>query len=414
MKKVFLSLLGIIVLVISYKVIGQYFLGRHYVFAPPIPFYGDSIVNPYNTIRSNEVQVANFHAHTKNGILNGQGSAEDVFKKYNDIGVDIHSVSQYHRIDTVGKHHKNYIPVYEHGYNLAKTHQLIIGAKRVIQKDYIFPQSIHNKQEILELLAKDTNNIVVLSHPSLSNGYTIEDLKLLHFYNHLEVYSPYANSINYWDTLLSAGKSIFIVANDDVHDIYDNNEIGRFVNLLYSTNTSQNNVINTLKSGSHAVVWLPQCTGESLITKQLKITAVKGLLQNFEVQNNTLSISFDRPVDTIVFVGQSGRLLASKHVTSYVQFPLPDNFTYVRVEARFKDGTKVLFNPVYKSISTTHDDRNSFAKMFVINDYNQAARNNITWFTLFSIISIIPFKKLKLKSVYSWIKSGANKKLSHD
>lgn len=414
MKKVFLSLFGIIVLITSYKVIDQYFLGKHYVFAPPIPFYGDSIINPYSKIKLDEIQVANFHAHTKNSILNGQGSAEDVFKKYTDIGVNIHSVSQYHRIDTIGKLQKNYIPVYEHGYNLAKTHQLVIGAKGVIQKDYIFPQSIHNKQEILELLANDTNNIVVLSHPSLSNGYTVEDLKLLHFYNHLEVFSPYANSINYWDTLLSAGKNIFIVANDDIHDIFDNNEIGRFVNLLYSKNTYQNSVINTLKSGSHAVVWLPQCTGESLLEKQQKISAIKGLLQKFEVNNKTLSISFDRPVDTLVFVGQSGKLLTTEHLTSHVEFSLPDNFTYVRVEARFKDGTRVLFNPVFKSRSITLVERNTFAKMFVINNDNQSTKNNIALFALFSIISFIRFRKKKLKSAYFWVKNDANKKLSHD
>lgn len=414
MKKVFISLFGIIVLIISYKVIDQYFLGWSYVFAPPVPFHGDIIINPYRSIEPELVQVANFHAHAKNGILNGSGSPNDIFEKYDEIGVNTHAVSQYHRIDTVGKHSANYIPVYEHGYNLTKTHQLVIGATKVVQKDFIFPQSIHNKQEILERLSADTSAIVVLNHPSWGNGYTIQDLKFLHYYDHIEVLSPFANSTNYWDTLLTAGKKVFIVGNDDLHDIFDDNEIGRFVNLIFSKNSVQNSIKQSLKSGSHAVVWLSQKTGESLYEKRKKIKEIKNILHELKVEDNLVTISFNRPVDTLKFIGNAGKIYKIYNATSSVNFELPRNFTYVRVEAGFSDGTKVLFNPIFRSSSVLLNDRNELAKSFVAKDDIVNIRNRIAVFSIFFIIAILPFRKKRLRIHLLWGKNTSGKNLSHD
>lgn len=414
MKKVIVAFFVISCSVVAYKIIDQYLFGWHYVFAPSVPFHGDTIINPYNAIHPSNVQVANFHAHAQNGILNGEGKPNDIFKKYDEIGVNIHAVSPYHRIDTNGKHLSNYLPVYEHGYNLTKTHQLIIGAKAVVQKDYIFPQTIHNKQEILERLAKDTNAIVVLNHPALGNGYSVQDLKLLHYYDHIEVLSPYANSISYWDTLLTAGKKIFIVGNDDLHDIFDNNEIGRFTNLLYTQNSDQNNIKQSLKSGSHAVVWLPQKTGESLIEKREKINGIKYILQKIQITSNQLSVTFNRPVDTLLFIGNEGKVYKSVYATPSALFTLPDEFTYIRIEAVFSDGTKLLFNPIFRSSTSQQITRNQFASLFVLKDENTAARNKIAIFSLCLIISFIPFRKQRKKLYLFWGKNTSRKNLSHD
>ena len=149
MKKVTLAFFVIFCSILIYKLADQYIFSWHYVYAPPIPFQGDSIVNPYQGTNGNNVQVANFHAHTKNGFLNGKGSPIDVYAKYDSIGVDIHPVSQYHNIDTSGLSNTGYIPVYEHGYNIGKTHQLIIGANRVINKDFVFFQQTGNTRTTL-------------------------------------------------------------------------------------------------------------------------------------------------------------------------------------------------------------------------------------------------------------------------
>lgn len=394
--------LGILLILISYKILEQYVWSWHYVYAPPIPFQGDSIVNPYQGINGNNVQVANFHAHTKNGILNGKGSPIDVYAKYDSIGVDIHPVSQYHNIDTSGLSNTGYIPVYEHGYNIGKTHQLIIGANRVINKDFIFFQTLHNKQEILEQLSYDSNNVVVLTHPSLNQGYTLRDLKYLHFYDHLEILSPYANSTSYWDTVLSAGKKIFVVANDDTHDVFNNNELGRFVNLIYSPNNHSKNVIKSLKNGSHAVVWLPQKTGESLIQKRKKIENIKQVFQKMDIRDSSLCLSFSRIVDTLLLFGNAGKVLQVKQSVSSARFTLPSNLTYVRVEARFKDGTKLLFNPVYKSNAAINVSRNELATAFVLRDDNYNSTNRIASISLITLVGLVGFTLKKRKKILSW------------
>ena len=404
--------LGVLLIFISYKTLEQYVWSWHYVYAPPIPFHGDSIISPYQGVNTNNVQVANFHAHTKNGILNGKGTPIDLNSKYDSIGVNIHPVSQYHNIDTSGLSNTGYIPVYEHGYNIGKTHQLVIGADKVINKDFIFFQTLHNKQEILERLSFDSNNVVVLTHPSLNQGYTIKDLKYLHFYDHLEILSPYANSTSYWDTLLSAGKKIFVVANDDTHDVFNNNELGRFVNLIYSPDNNAQNVIKSLKNGSHAVVWLPQKTGESLIDKRKKIENIKQVFQKMEIRDSSLCLSFSRNVDTLFSFGDSGRLLQLKQSVSSTTFTLPSNLTYVRVEARFKNGTKLLFNPVFKSSTGLNTARNQVASAFVVRDDKTDSNNKIASISLITLVGLIGFTRKKLKKVLSWRKINENKLLN--
>lgn len=412
MNSLFRYGLGILFIFISYKILEQYVWSRHYVYAPPIPFHGDSIVNPYLGVNTNNVQVANFHAHTKNGILNGKGTPIDLYTKYDSIGVNIHPVSQYHNIDTSGFSNIGYIPAYEHGYNIGKTHQLVIGAKRVINKDFIFFQTLHNKQEILERLSYDSNNVVVLTHPSLNQGYTLRDLKYLHFYDHLEILSPYANSTSYWDTLLSAGKKIFVVANDDTHDVFNDNELGRFVNLIYSPDNNAQNVLKSLKNGSHAVVWLPQKTGESLIDKRKKIENIKQVFQKLNIRDSSLYLSFSRTVDTLFLFGDAGKLLQIKKSVSSTIFTLPSNLTYVRVEARFKDGTKLLFNPVFKSSTGFNTARNHVASAFVVRDDITDSNNKLASISLITLVGLIGFTRKKLKKSLRWRKINENKLLN--
>jgi hypothetical protein len=58
----------------------------------------------------------------------------------------------------------NYLPTYEHGYNIRKTHQLVLGSSEVPSLDYLFPQTSHNKQHVLSHLA-GSDNMLILNHP---------------------------------------------------------------------------------------------------------------------------------------------------------------------------------------------------------------------------------------------------------
>jgi hypothetical protein len=114
----------------------QYFFCPVYSFAKAVPFNGDSIYNPYAaSIQSGWVKC-NFHAHAHcwDGITYGHGTPIDIHHVYNNLHYGVHAVSNYQSIDTASQSSPGYIGCYEHGYNMLKSHQLVIGANKVCFK----------------------------------------------------------------------------------------------------------------------------------------------------------------------------------------------------------------------------------------------------------------------------------------
>lgn len=365
MKKVAIFAFVILTILFSYTLINQYVFGKKYVFAPPTRFSGNSLYNPYFGINANSLKVANFHAHAKNGLLNGTGEPEDVLNQYKKIGVDIAGVSQYNRIDQSLVETGSSIPVYEHGTNLGKTHQLVIGARQVVSKDYPFFQTIHNKQEILEKMSLDSQNVIALTHPDLSYGYTKEDIRYLHYYDLMEVLSPYANSMAYWDTALSAGKPIFAIGNDDAHDVFDVNELGRFVNLVFVDSYSNEDVLAALKKGQSAVLWLKQKTGETLVDKLRKIDAAKHSFSGLAVVHDTISLKFEHAIQQLDVFTDNGLHYATLSKDSAYDIVMKPEQSYLRFEASLMDGSKIIFNPIFRNNSTDKISRKVLAQAYV-------------------------------------------------
>lgn len=370
MKKVAIFAFVILTILFSYTLINQYVFGKKYVFAPPTRFSGNSLYNPYFGINANSLKVANFHAHTKNGILNGKGEPIDVLNQYKKIGVDIAGVSQYNSIEQSLMETGSSIPVYEHGTNFGKTHQLVIGARQVVSKDYPFFQTIHNKQEILEKISLDSQNVIALTHPDLSHGYSVDDIKYLHYYDLMEVLSPYANSIAYWDTALSAGKPIFAIGNDDVHDVFDHNELGRFVNIVFCENTSDDQVVQALKKGQSAVLWLKQETDESLADKFKKISAAKNSFTSLTVDNDTINLKFVSAIQQLDVITDNGICYASLSKDSSYKIVMKPEHSYLRFEAALNDGSKIIFNPVFRNSGSAVVTRKDLALAHVTRNPN--------------------------------------------
>ena len=333
MKKLFFSFFLVIAFLISWLLIDQYLLCPHYIFSLPKPFTGENIINPYKDANFSDVSIANFHAHTKSwgGLTNGKGNSSDVSKRYNMLGYSFYAVSQYHSIDKFNEEKKNYISVYEHGYNLKKTHQLVIGAKQVFWKDYIFPQTINNKQYVLQELASDTNNLVVLNHPALRSGYDVEDLKMLHYYDYIEVLNPNAQSFAHWDTALSAGKKL----------------------------------ISKMKKGQNVAVWLPQIHDENIASKRKKIDSLRTFISNISMIDTLLHVELKKKVAGIRVIGRNGKMRFDQNNVSSIKFPFPKDESYLRVEFSLEDGTVFYFNPIYRSNSTDELERNAMASNFI-------------------------------------------------
>lgn len=397
----FFWIFSVLSFLIALLLLDQYVNCPQYSFSPPQAFSGKYIINPYKNANFKDASTANFHAHTKywGGLTNGKGKSSDIIRRYDSLGHTFYAISQYHSIDKFDQEKKNYVPVYEHGYNLKKTHQLVIGAKKVLWKDYIFPQNIHNKQYILEMLARDTNNLVVLNHPAVRSGYDVDDLKMLHHYDYIEVLNPAAQSFAHWDTALSAGKKVFIVGNDDNHNIFNDNSIGRFTTLIYGAKSDGKQLISMMKKGQSVAIWLPQNYDESLASKRRKIYDLRTYISSISMVDSFMHVKLNKTVEEIRVIGQHGTLRFQQKNVSSLKVLFSKNERYLRVEFSLTDGTKFYFNPIYRSNSLDKLKRNVIAANFTSRNRTNPIIESLT---LFSIISFFVFfrnarKKGKLK-----------------
>ena len=125
-----------------------FLLAPVYRFPPSQPFAGPALWNPYATL-SGTWQKANLHAHGHawGGVTNGAQSDDDVVRAYKARGYAVAGVSNYASI--AAQHGVATLPLYEHGFNIAKAHQLAIGARGVEWLDFPLWQTVNQKQFIL-------------------------------------------------------------------------------------------------------------------------------------------------------------------------------------------------------------------------------------------------------------------------
>lgn len=318
--------------------VSQYLLCARFNFEESAPFEGTKIYNPYDSIDANNWLKCNFHAHARawNGVTNGHGTATEIHEAYEKLRYQVHCVSNYHYIDTTNAGDKHYIPAYEHGYNVRKTHQLVLGSYRVQWLDYLFPQTLHNKQHILQQLG-DSNSVVILNHPGLRNGYEAEDFSSLSGYQCMEVLNPSVISTKEWDGALSSGKRVFIVGNDDIHNVLTKEQLGRMCTFVNVKTEGNSNVLAALKTGRSYGVAM----GEGQ-----PIESIPSLL-NLHVLNDTITLKMSDKAHEITVTGQDGKLLESFRNTDYIQYRINQQDHYARITCSYDNGTTIYLNPVF-------------------------------------------------------------------
>lgn len=329
-------------------IVDQYLFCPVYTFEKTTSFSGHSIYNPYASAIPEDWIKCNFHAHAHcwNGITNGKGTADDICNAYDKLHYGVRAISNYQYIDTTNQFSPNYISSYEHGYNVLKNHQLILGANTVCWKDYLLPQTLSNKQHILDNLNNTApDGLVIINHPLLRNGYRFSDFKYLTHYSCMEVLNPSCNSSALWDECLSAGKPVFIIGNDDCHNVFDTNKVGRICTWINTTQPRQNNILQALKTGSGYAMRV----GENLMEEERKgYNDSMPMLQKFVVKEDTVYAKFNLPANAIIVSGKHGALLHKISDTDAVSFRLDINEPYARITANYKNGTEVFLNPVFR------------------------------------------------------------------
>ena len=262
---------------------------------PAAPFEGDQWYNPYDVRddRSTRWLKANFHAHSHawRGLTEGDQSADDVVSAYRRMGYDVIALSNYHTLPPASD--TSVFPVYEHGWNISKSHRLLIGAQSVRWRDYPVGQHMLHQQELIEQLRAD-GAVVAIAHPAMRNGHALASFESLSGYDALEVlnhFLPPAES--QWDRALSSGRAVWLLANDDTHDIRGIGETGVHWTLVRAPSAGVADITSAIRAGRTIGV-----RGHSGHT-ELEFLSLR-------MRGDTMELDVRGPIDSVRLVGQAG------------------------------------------------------------------------------------------------------------
>lgn len=341
----FLLRLLVSVLLFSILLIGiQYLTTTIYNFDEPKPFAGSHWLNPYQSFGSQRIK-ANFHAHSCawKSVTYGKSTPEKMRRAYREKGYDIAAISNYFSLDTTGVQNDSlYIPVYEHGLNVFKSHCLVLNPQNVSWCDYFLFQSTSHQQTVIERIKKN-KGIVVIAHPEFNHGRSLDDMKYLKHYDLVEVLNHFRVSDNHWDAALSNGKLGYLLANDDSHST-DADEMGRVWTVILASEKTKEKALNSLLHGKAYGIYTEynQCENDFV---------------SCNLVNDSLKVRFAIPADTILFIGQGGSVKQKAVHAKQAVYKLRKEDTYIRVIAKNRE-SRIYLNPV-----TRYDGENETASL---------------------------------------------------
>lgn len=330
-----------------------YFLAPIYDFKEPEPFSGNQWYNPYHDIDTGNWHRANFHFHTKRwaGITAGEGTEEESYRQFKRLGYTVSALSHYQHITEFQKDSPFYIPVYEHGFGVRKKHQILIGATEVLWLDYSLVQNVNHKQHIINLL-RDDNEIVAIAHPDWEDGYSTGDMKYLSNYDLIEVLDNNWRSFPQWDAALSAGKPVYMLGDDDGHDIYDPYVVGRRCTFINSPARTGDDLIRNLKTGNAFGADIYMRENEPFEEKEI-LAGMIPKLTGISIHGDTLRVTADTVAMKFTFIGQGGKARKVQYLTDAGWYILQPEDTYIRTEIVYfsqysHPGTIFYLNPVFR------------------------------------------------------------------
>ena len=360
MKKILKYLFYLVIAFVALLIAMNIFV-PFYVFDEPVPFHGDYLHNPYQDIDSTYWKCCNFHGHTRQygGVTNGRNNGNAVYDSmYRLFGYDHVGISDYNKVNGYENgRDPGFIPGYEHGYNVWKTHQVCLGTKKVRRIDYFFYQTLSHKQHMLNRLGKQ-NRVVAVAHPSFVDGsYNVRDMKYLSNYKVLEVLNGFVNSPEHWDMALSNGHLVYLIADDDTHDVLKVNDIALRITYLNAKDNDANQLYDALLSGKAVGIDFDLDREEKMDHKVERFKRDIPYLNSAKLTGDVFTVSVTKPIRKAEFIGQGGSVLKSDwHENAdkvfCASYQIQPSDQYVRTVLTFFDGTTMWLNPVTRHESS--------------------------------------------------------------
>ncbi len=324
-----------LVVVLALVVSLPYLRSPVYHFPAPARFAGPQFLNPYAGLRDTW-QRANLHAHGRawRGLTNGRQSDEQIVRAYTSFGYTVAGVSNYQRIAVSGDGRA--LPLYEHGYNLGKRHQLAIGARRVTWFDFPLWQSLSHKQFVIDRVA-DTAELVAIAHPLSRDAYTLEDMRQLTGYQLLEIVNGPFRSEALWDAALSAGHAVWALGNDDTHDLSDQGRTAMAWTMINAPSPAAADIVDALRAGRAYTVSRTNDTASAIETK----------VGTVRFGDGTLAVSCVGELSTFLFVGQNGVIRKTVKDAMNAAYTFRGDDTYIRTVIK-SPRTAMYLNPVLR------------------------------------------------------------------
>lgn len=322
--------------VLAVVVVLPYACGPLYRFPAPAPFVGSRLLNPYTNLGASW-QRANLHAHGRawSGLTNGRRqSDEQIVRAYHSFGYSVAGVSDYHHIAALEG--VQTLPIYEHGYNLGKRHQLAIGAREVSWFDFPLGQTLSQQQFVIDRVAA-TADLVAIAHPSSRDGYTPGDLAQLTRYHLIEVVNGPFLFEEAWDAALSAGRAVWALGNDDTHDLADPKRTAMAWTMINAASPSLPDIVEALGAGRAYAV---SRTNEIASTIDTSLGSVT-------VDDGTLEVTTVGERSTFTFVGQNGVVRKTVKEATSASYTFGRDDTYIRTVIR-SPRTAMYLNPVLR------------------------------------------------------------------
>jgi hypothetical protein len=326
-----------------------YLLAPIYEFSGPVKFSGDKLYNPYENMDSTHWKKYNFQVQSKAwfGITDGRKNSNEMIDSiYHALGFDHVATSDYQKINYHGKDKASFIPTYEHGYNIFKTHQVCIDARQVLWTDLFLWQTLSMKQWIIDQLKEDCS-IVTLAHPLLRHGYSVEDMRYLTNYDMMEVLNNMRLSYDHWDAALSSGNLAWIMGNDDAHDVTNSNHVGRKFTMINATDMNKETIIESLKAGNaYGVDFFPKM--DVPLDERIERSKHIPFITQVNLREDTLEVAASEKAKTITFIGQEGKVLQTFTGTKTATYAIKETDTYVRTVFNYTDNTSLCLNPIVR------------------------------------------------------------------
>lgn len=314
-----------------------------YDFAPPQPFSGPDIFDPYRNVDTTlGWKRAALHTHSRvEGIFNEcDFTPRQITDRYRELGYEVVHFSNHN--EHTEHPTEGHVAIYEHGYNIAKLHMNVYGSDDVMSYDPIIPIFDFQRQFKLELLAKDAD-LVQLNHPGRTKGLDKETLQRLGGYRVIELSNIISRNQEEWDWALSAGRYVFAVYTDDMHFLDCSYAVARRSTMLNTPSESYEDVVATLNDGAYYSLYTPDYGGGNWDIKCEMNPAVPRI-RTIGESCGEIYVTFTEPADSVCFTGQNQRVLHTAYGCDSASYVMADEDSYARITAYFADGERIYTN----------------------------------------------------------------------